>query len=259
MPYLTPDFPPTGDFICRRLRIPNDLTVIQLVNGAISELMKEFNFEQSGAMTPAETVQLFSQMYLEYVESSACMLGMIIPFASQNVPPNCLECDGAIYNRADYPRLYDVLETSLIIDADTFRTPNLIGVFVLGASGHFGDVPPLSEGGESEVTLTYDQMPEHIHTTDPHTHTNAPHDHATLPHEHGEVIAVPGVIPPGEIPVPVPVATPAPGITAPAGVTVLSSGVVIDSTTVLLNSAGADEPHNNIPPFLALRYCMVAR
>lgn len=259
MPYLTPNTPPANDFICRRLHIPNDETVIELVNGAISELVKPYLYEQFGAMTPEATSQMFAEMYLDYIESSVCMLGMIMPFATTNCPPNCLECDGAIYNRADYPRLWEVLDDSLKLNADEFRTPPLIGSFVLAGSGSFGEYPPFQEGGQAEVTLTAGQMPEHGHTAQPHSHTNAPHSHTTLPHSHGEVVAVPGIIPPGEIPVPVPVATAAPGVTSPAGVDVVSSGVVINGATVVIDAAGGGEAHNNMPPYYTLRYCMIAR
>jgi len=68
-----------------------------------------------------------------------------------------LVCDGSIYQRVDYPDLYAVIHANYIIDADTFAVPDLMDRFALG------DVAPGNEAGQSEVTLTVSELPNHSH------------------------------------------------------------------------------------------------
>lgn len=234
MALLTPDTPPANAYICRRLYIPAEPTVIALVNGALSTLLQDNRYEQYGQMSPEDTVQMFQEMWLSYIESDVCMLGMIVPFASATVPPGCLECDGAIYQRAEYPRLYARLHPALIVNADEFRTPDLTGQFVLGGTGDFGGHPAHQTGGESQVTLTTEQMPAHSHSSPPHSHLT--HDHNPVPTP--AAIAIPPDI----------ALTASPHVPASTA----SSGVVIES-------AGGGQPHNNMPPYYTLRYCIIAR
>lgn len=66
MPYLTPDTIPE-DTVCYRLNIPNDVAWVGIVKGALSELIKAYNFEQYGSVSPADTAQRFIDMYDEFV------------------------------------------------------------------------------------------------------------------------------------------------------------------------------------------------
>lgn len=244
MPYLTPDNPPANSFVCRRIFIPNSLDFLMIVNGALSELTIPKNYEQFGELTPDETVQFMVEMWLKYIESEACMIGMVIPFLNVTVPDGCLECDGAIYDRVDYPELYAVIHPELKIDADTFRVPNLIDRIVMGASGDFGPNPAHQVYGEARVTLSAGEMPEHDHET-------IPHAHSTIPHAHAEGIAIPTIINGG-------LEAPAASTTPAASVTGFETVIVNDANVTML-SAGGGESHNNIPPVYTLRYCVVAR
>lgn len=77
-------------------------------------------------------------------------------------PTGSIICDGSVLNRADYPRLYNKwIGTDLIIDADTFRTPDMRYKFILGADE---TRPPLTEGGEENHTLSLAEIPSHQHS-----------------------------------------------------------------------------------------------
>lgn len=93
------------------------------------------------------------------------LIGLIFPMVTETVPTNCLLCDGATYDRVDYPALYAVLDPAFIVDADTFSLPDLRSRVVVGA----GEGSGLSEyevgesGGLEGVTLSSGQMPSHQH------------------------------------------------------------------------------------------------
>jgi len=74
MPYLTPDTAP-DDTICRVMHIPNDVYWIAIVDGAVSELVRSFNFEKSGTATPLEVSSRFMDMYIDFTESTCDMSG----------------------------------------------------------------------------------------------------------------------------------------------------------------------------------------
>jgi microcystin-dependent protein len=156
------------------------------------------------------------------------MIGLILPSALGSLSNlNVLECDGTSYLREDYPELYAALDSAFIIDADNFSVPDLRAKFVLGADGidyNVGD-----SGGEVEHTLLVGEMPSHSHTNTPHSHS--------------EIAAVAALADFGTG-APVPSATPLPSTTGLASVTI--------------DNAGNDEPHNNMPPFLALRWVIIA-
>jgi len=64
--WLTPDAPPENKFFSRRIIIPADRDWLALVNGAIDELTKPWNFEQHGDLTPEQTAQAFADIYDSY-------------------------------------------------------------------------------------------------------------------------------------------------------------------------------------------------
>lgn len=146
------------------------------------------------------------------------MIGYIMPYITESPPPNVLACDGATYNREDYPELYDALASVFIIDADTFKVPDLRGRTIIGAgdgsgltSRNVGDME-----GEETHQLSEDELASHSHTIQ-YTIT-------TLVLEPGEVTAL----------------TPVPLLTAFTGDT------------------GGDDPHNNMQPSYALNYGVIA-
>lgn len=89
------------------------------------------------------------------------LVGAVVPIATSEIAEGMLLCDGAQYDRVDYPLLYAALASAYIVSADVFEVPDLRGNFVVGKDGSdaVGD-----EGGVDAVTLTVAQIPSHKHT-----------------------------------------------------------------------------------------------
>lgn len=80
-----------------------------------------------------------------------------VKWIARDVGSHELICDGAMFDRVDYPLLYDAINSVYILDTDTFMVPNLIGKFPRGATS------PGGEGGADTVTLSVTEMPSHQH------------------------------------------------------------------------------------------------
>lgn len=237
MPYITPSVQPSV-VNCGRFFIPDDLRIRAALLGQIYELCEYWNWEQTDGITVQATVDLMNELYDTIRLDTACMIGVIVPITTENIPNNMLEANGQSFARVDYPELYAAIANSLKIDADNATVPDLRELFVLASA------TPHNTGGEATHTLITDELPAHTHTTQPHTHT-------TQPHTHSETGAAPVIIN-GGIEAPANSAVPTAIVTGAAIVTVDSAGVTVDST-------GGGNPHNNMPPYYTLRYAVVAR
>jgi microcystin-dependent protein len=122
-------------------------------------------------------------------------IGAILPYAGATAPYGFLFCDGSEIERSKYSDLYDVIGTTYngtaaLIGIGTFKVPDLRGRFALGkdnmdnagtvpiASGGYvdagggtaGRVPDIKaqtlggDAGQSAVTLTLTNLPEHSHS-----------------------------------------------------------------------------------------------
>ena len=229
--------------VCYLLRFPGSAAIKGLVNGALASLVFENAWEQDGSLLPADTAQVFKQMLLnaEY----RCMIGSIIPFAGSGVPSWALLCDGSEYDASLYPKLFAALDDAFKT-VDSFVTPNLINRTVIGSkTSEEGDFVFANEGGEVEHTISVSEMPYHSHTNAPHSHTDLGHTHVYSP----PGISLP-VVAPGEAPVQA--VNLLPGITGTGFAELTFDSIDIDST-------GESEPHNNMPPYLALKWIIVAK
>lgn len=233
MPYLTGSGVSTLLRYSLRLSVPQEDWFLNAVKGAISDLTNAYNWEKLGSDSVQDCVDAATVMWgLMESEGLFSLVGSIIPFATSSVPTNTLECDGAVYNRVDYPELYAVLDSVFIIDADTFMVPMLQGYVVMGAGAeipNWGQIDVGSSGGTYEHQLNVGEIPAHSHDIDDHNHA-----------EHSATVGA-GVV--GEIPA---------IVTEP-------SVDYTDYASLTVGETGDSGYHNNVQPFLGLRYCIVAR
>ena len=212
MPFLTPDT--QGGFVTRPLHIP--VQFLAIVSGHISYLTDSWNWEEFGDMSVQECVDAMQAMLDEYYAGGSMFLGAYFPWAGDinAIPDYLLICDGSTHNRVDYPSLYAVLAAAYKDDADTFHTPNMVDRFSMGSEENEG-----SEGGESNHTLTTDEIPTHAHGTH---------------YQYGPD-------------------------TAAGYLGTISTAFAIQPTDGSTDDAGGGQPHNNLPPYHAGVWVMVAK
>jgi len=216
--FLTPNSPSAG-YICRTLKIPNGEEFWAAVNGVLLELTYASNWEEFGSLTPEQTAELFTSMFDYYRESRGCLIGTIFAHALASAPIGSLPCDGSSFLRADYPDLYDALDTAYHVDATHGRCPNLRGRDIVGTGQGAGLTNRSIDGAGGSEThqLSVAEMPSHFHYS--------------------------------LYPTALPIALPGEPIFA-------ISGVPYNQPT---SSTGGDGAHNNMPPFRALHYAIWAR
>lgn len=192
--------------------------------GAISGISFFTSWVDYGTMPAIEAAEYLKNIILSRREFN--MLGTIQAVIRDTLHSSMLICDGSVYNKDDYPQLWAVWPASMK-DVSTLTLPDLRNLFLVGATVDYslGDT-----GGEASHTLTEGELASHSHSTIPHTHT--------------EGNAAPTLIAIGAG-VPAPSGVPSVGITGAADVTV--------------NPAGGNEPHNNLPPYYAVVYAVVAK
>jgi len=194
--FLTPDTAPTSP-VCWRVFSPGGEEFEAALRGAIAPLSDPENWEQYGAVTPDEAAQAFLEATALTFEWIRCLpIGTVLFLATFSIPANCLACDGAEYQIADYPLLYAAIDSIFGgDDVNVFNVPDLRNRFAMGYNEEGNPASSVgSSGGEVTHTLTSNEMPGHDHTQPSHAHTVAPHTHpttvGTLP-----ILAAPGALP----------------------------------------------------------------
>jgi len=220
--YLTPDAIDTNE-VLRVILISQNLNLLGALTNAIDMLSQESAWQQFGTLTPEEVAQYFFDV--AWKERSMSLAGIILPYASATCPTFALPCDGATYNRVDYPILYGVLDSAFIVDADTFTVPDLSGRVIVGeGNGHaIGDA-----AGEETHVLGVTETPSHTHVDSGHSHT--------------EITATPTLIAIGA------------GVPAPSAIPGIGFTGVGNAS---LTNTGGDGAHNNMQPYLTTKYCIV--
>jgi len=231
--WLTPDSAP-GNVTSRCIFIPDDPQWVAIVAGALIALTFPHNFEQYGTATPDETASVFVDMFdnFSYNIGVCRVIGEIIVTAgtANPNPSNWLACDGSSLLRSDYPGLFAALGTTYgAVDGTHFNIPDLQGRTVIGVGAGASTYTLGDQGGEETHTLVAGEVPAHTHTDAGHTHT-----------EGNASPAVGAAI----VGVPIPSAVPSVGVTGVGNAS--------------LDTVGGGGSHNNLQPYTALNYFIVA-
>jgi microcystin-dependent protein len=154
----TPDAPLVLEYSQVVLTIPANADVRRFLVGALLQLGYITSWDVVGTMTGEEASRIFKEVLNSMTEFS--LLGTIVPVYVEVLHSSMLLCDGSVYNKVDFPQLWEVLP-SASKDATTLTVPDLRNKFLLGASM---DYLRGSVGGLAEVILTEAEMPTHHHT-----------------------------------------------------------------------------------------------
>lgn len=156
--FRTGNTPLTGS-VFYLIQLPEALDFIAQVADSLTALVIEDNWEVGGTVS----IEAALDAAIVSVESFQRMdVGLIFPHVRTNIPSWALPCDGATHLRVDYPDLYAELPAALIIDADTFKTPDLNHARMIR-----GTITPSAYGtvgGSDSITLTTANMPAHSHS-----------------------------------------------------------------------------------------------
>lgn len=222
-PYFRTGDIPIGGTVPILLRVPSVLWYQAALSDALLLMTEEEYWAQWGAVSIEEAINAGAGVW----QTMTSVLGWIIPYVTSSAPDGTLPCDGSNHLRTDYPDLYAVLDSAFIVDADNFITPDLRGKTVIGVSSTHAIG---TNGGSETHTLITAEIPSHNHTDTGHIHTTGN--------------SLTGVaLTPGELPVLLPNPIPAVTGTGYAGIT----------------NTGGGSAHNNMQPYLALKYAMVAK
>ena len=138
---------------------------------------------------------LLKQTRDTFVGDLGIPIGAIIPYAGSTAPYGFLFCDGSEVEKTKYSELFDIIGTTYngiasLLGVNTFKLPDLRGRFALGkdnmdnagtvpvatggyvdaGGGTAGRVPDTKaqtlggDAGQSSVTLSLANLPEHSHT-----------------------------------------------------------------------------------------------
>lgn len=182
-------------------------------------------------------------------------VGAIQAYVGTTAPTGWLLCDGSDVSRATYADLFDLIGTTFGAGdgTTTFGLPNLKGRVPVGLDSAQTEFDALGEtGGAKTHTLTTAELPSHSHgdgtlaaaSAGSHTHTISVMTGQTSGAAHNHSVAN-TVAQGGDL---------ASGFVGAANVTVDSSGAHTHDVTGSTGNTGSGSAHNNLPPYLVVRY-----
>lgn len=193
---------------------PMSRTLCLMALGAVN---KRYLWSNNGSpLDDIEWDTLDGDISLAMDEIMGSMVGMIIQSVWNTASVfKFIPCDGGVYNKADYPLLYDVIDSQFIISGTQFTVPDLRNKFPVGAGGAYavGDT-----GGSTEHTLSLSEIPTHSHS----------YGYPSV----GIDIEGAGV----------------PDVTA----------VSNPPSPIQTSAVGGGLPHNNLPPYYAIEFYIIA-
>jgi microcystin-dependent protein len=160
-------------------------------------------------------------------------VGRMAPFAGSSAPTGWLICDGAAVSRTQYPQLFAAIGISYGAGngSSTFALPNARGRVLVGRDAGQTEFDTLGEtGGAKTHTLTVDEMPAHRHEL-------------AIDSQNAVVSSTTGS-----------------GFLKANGAILgrIGSAIVPRSLTSAISAVGADQPHNNLQPYLVTQFIIRA-
>lgn len=159
-------------------------------------------------------------------------IGSIVPYGNETAPANWLICDGSAISRTTYADLFAVIGTTFGSGdgSTTFNLPNMKGKVAVGLDSNDNDFDTIGKsGGEKEVTLTIDKIPEH---------------------QHGEYIEYNGRKQPYTLSLG--------GGTSKSGYFLNAQTTAYSGPQVLTEKTGGGQSHNNLQPYQVQNYIIKA-
>lgn len=222
------------------------------------------------ALVPSSTLETLIAAYLTANPPSGTVTGTIIMFGSATPPTGFLACDGAAVSRTTYAALFAVIGTTWGAgdESTTFNVPDLRNKFPVGSGDAYA---ANDDGGAATVTLTAAQsgLPQHTHTQDSHNHTQDAHTHTQDAHLHtqgagtgstGNFTQVTTAVDTssggtGATPTQTALATRTANATA-TNQNATATNQAATATNQNAGPSGAAEAHENLPPYLAVPFCI---
>lgn len=137
--------------------MPVNADMQRFIIGALTGISLATAWENYGTLTDREAANYVKEVIRSMMPFS--LLGTIVTVHRESLDNSMLQCDGSVYNRDDYPQLWEVWPSAMK-DATTLTLPDLRNLFLVGAGLDY----ELGEsGGEAEVLLTIDEIPSHNH------------------------------------------------------------------------------------------------
>lgn len=121
------------------------------------------------------------------LQLQALPAGLVAPFASSTVPAGWLEAAGQAVSRSTYADLFAVIGTQYGAGdgSTTFNLPDMRGLAAVQLDAAQTEFDVLGEtGGTRTEALTQAQMPSHTHVQTAHNHVQDPHTHTQNGHNH---------------------------------------------------------------------------
>lgn len=203
----------------KRVLIPANDAWLSLILGALLPLTRPSHWEQFGILTPDEAAQQANDWFVRMIMDTG-IIGTILPYATVNPPEGCLRCDGGNYLRQDYPDLFALLDLPFIDNADEFHTPDLRGRMIM------------SDGNGSGLT---NRNAGEFGGEEEHQL-----DISEMPNHFHQINAFAEPLRSG-------------------AATLHDFWYTSIVGSVQTESVGADMAHNNMPPYFALKFCIVAK
>lgn len=221
--YDAPSTAPDG-YVRRVLCIPvdDDYRIVAAVNDVLGYLTLPGVWNPSEEISDTDMQAMMAEMWLGYFGELEIMIGAVVPMVTDVLPSFMVWCEGQTLLRSNYPDLYGRMHSAFIIDADSFTVPDLRAKFIFGSDETDGDGFPVGdEGGAVAVTLDVNEIPAHHHAYDP--------------------VVV------GDLDV------------ESVGIPQVNAAQIIPAVTENTYDTGGGNQHENMPPYTALRFAMVAK